>query len=280
MSEPYDLEVERCVLGALMLRPEGYTEIQERLSPEDFFRYEHGLVYRAMGVLDQKRVPIDLMTVKDVLEREGSLEQVKLAYLSQLTDGVPRSTNILHYSNVVIDYASKRRLRQVCRDVIEQTEGNTSSEDVATELVEHARSCIRLRGCSGESLATALQVMVSSLDDEVERFGSGITGLEKLDVAFRPGELMLLAGRPSHGKTALALHMAKSVAEQGLSVFFASLEMTKDALSMRWLSSQRLTIKKSQSLSSTSPRCLLPSMITLRLISLTYVGLLLGRKVF
>jgi replicative DNA helicase len=237
VSEPYDLEAERCVLGALMLRPEGYTEIQDRLSPEDFFRYEHGLVYRAMGVLHQRRVPIDLMTVKDVLEREGSLEQVKLAYLSQLPDGVPRSTNILHYSNVVIDYASKRRLRQVCRDVIEQTEGNASSEDVATELVEHARSCIRLRGCSGESLATALQVMVSSLDDEVERFGSGITGLEKLDVAFRPGELMLLAGRPSHGKTALALHMAKSVAEQGLSVFFASLEMTKDALSMRWLSS-------------------------------------------
>jgi replicative DNA helicase len=237
VSEPYDLDAERCVLGALMLRAEGYLEIRDRLTHKDFFRHEHGLVYRAMDVLHQKRVPIDMMTVKDVLERQGVLEQVKLAYLSKLTDGVPRSTNILHYSNVVIDYASKRRLRQVCRDVIEQTAGDTSSEDVATELVEHARSCIRLRGCSGESLATVLQVMVSSLDDEVERFSSGIAGLEKLDVAFRPGELVLLAGRPSHGKTALSLQMARSVAEQGLPVFFASLEMTKDALSMRWLSS-------------------------------------------
>lgn len=238
MKEPHDLDAERCVLGALMLRPEGYLEVRDRLSVGDFFRHAHGLVYGAMGTLHEKRVPIDLMTVKDVLEREGSLDTVKVAYLSQLTDGVPRSTNILHYSNVVIDYASKRRLREVCRTTLDATtESSSSSEEIATSLVEQARDCVRMSGGGGESLASALQSMVSSLDDKAPKFSTGLTSLDRLDVCFRPGEFILLAGRPSHGKTALSLHMARAAADQDLSVLFASLEMTKDALSMRLLSS-------------------------------------------
>ena len=235
--QPHDLDAERAVLGAIMVRNEAFTEVQDVLQPEDFFREAHTLVYRAMGELQQEKRPLDFVTIRMSLERHHCLDDVGLSYLSALTDGVPRSTRVGGYAQVVADCADRRRLQEVCRRGVSESVEAESAEAAATALVEHMRGAVRLRGDAGFSMATTLSDLMVQLDNPVPAITTGLPTLDALGCGFRPGEFTLLAGRPSHGKTALALHFAAAIARANVPVWLASLEMTRDALAMRWLSS-------------------------------------------
>tara|TARA_Y100000588_G_scaffold344850_1_gene391473 strand:- start:7153 stop:8487 length:1335 start_codon:yes stop_codon:yes gene_type:complete len=233
---PHDLDAERAVLGGVMVRPESLIELAPVLEPDDFFRDVHRTVYQEMLGLTERRVTIDLITLKDALEHANQLESVNLAYLSSLTDGVPRSMNIMAYAKVVSDHADRRRLMTVCRQALADIPASVTPEDVATTVVDEVRRAVHVRGEAGESLGSILTTVMESLNHEPQCVPTGIKALDDLGCGFRPGELTLLAGRPSHGKTALALHMARAVAKTD-PVYIASLEMTKDALALRWLAS-------------------------------------------
>lgn len=232
--EPHDLEAERAVLGAIFVRPSAFREVADLLGPDDFFRSAHQLVYRAMCALAKRRVVIDFITIKDGLDRDHTLDAVGIAYLSSLADGVPKSTNIAAYARVVTDHADRRALIALCRDSIAALPDETP-EAVASKMVESIRAAVRVRGASGDSLSEILTAAMASLDDEVAVISTGIDALDRLGCGFRMGEFVILAGRPSHGKTALALHFARTAARK-IPVYIASLEMTKDALALRCLS--------------------------------------------
>jgi replicative DNA helicase len=236
-APPHDLDAERAVLGAILMRNKAYLEIRDRLTTQDFYRHAHGLIFDAIEDLHAGGTGIDLITVKAALKRAGKIKEVGVAYLSGLTDGVPRSTNIQMYSDMVVDCAGRRRLQEVCWGALEDIPAAQSAEAASTQLVDGARGAVQLRGDEGHTLAATLRELIESLDDPVVPTTTGLPTLDGMGCGFRPGELTLLAGRPSHGKTALALHMAKAASEDGLPVHFCSLEMSREALTTRWLAS-------------------------------------------
>lgn len=235
MVAPHDLNVERALLGAILTRESALDTVIDTLEPDDFFREAHRLIYRAMVELRHNSETIDYVTVKTFLERHGQLSEIRLSYLTALTDGVPRSANADAYAQLVLDYADRRALQATCHEAIHGMADNASAEEAATMLLTRVRDSVRVRGENAESLGDALSSLLNDLDKPIETTTTGISALDQLGATFRPGELMLLAGRPGHGKTALALHMAQAAASAGSNVWFASLEMTSRSLSMRWL---------------------------------------------
>jgi replicative DNA helicase len=233
MSTPHDLEAERAVLGAILVRPSAFREVVDLLAPDDFFRQANQVVYQTMCLLAKKRSPIDFITIKDVLEQNNTVESVGMAYLSGLTDGVPKSTNVTAYAQVVTDHADRRKLMALCQEAI-QALPDDAPESVASRMVESVRGAVRVRGAAGDRLGDILTSAMAALDEKEEVTTTGIEALDRLGCGFRMGEFTILAGRPSHGKTALALHLARAAAHK-VPVYIASLEMTKDALALRCL---------------------------------------------
>jgi replicative DNA helicase len=237
LALPHDLSAERAVLGTILVRQDAYPEVCDVLQQDDFFRYAHQLVYGMMGTLHQQGEAIDFITIKNGLDRSGSLDEVGIAYLSGLVDGIPRSTDCTQLARVVGDYADRRRIIDVCQHAIAESANAITAEVAATSVVDSIRAAVRLRGEEGTTLGASLTELIASLDNPVPAVTTGIPSLDALGCGHRAGELTLLAGRPSHGKTAFALHMARAAALSGVRVWFASLEMTREALSMRWLAS-------------------------------------------
>jgi replicative DNA helicase len=236
-APPHDLDAEQAVLGAILIRNEAWGEIQDSLQAADFFRHVHSLIFAAMEKLHSAEEKIDFITLKRVLSRAGTMKEVGVAYLAHLVDGVPRTTNIKAYATIVVDLADRRRLQEVCRRGVVEVEAATTADEAATHLVEEARNAVQLHGEVGQTLRESIQDLINHLDHPVQATTTGLPTLDGMGAGFRPGELTLLAGRPSHGKTALALHLCKAASEAGLPCYFASLEMTKEALTMRWLAS-------------------------------------------
>ena len=223
---PQDVDAERAVLGAVLVSPKLFLEVKDVLVENDFYREVHRFVFRAMGELHDAERVIDFLTVKNILDRDGHLEEVGVSYLSGLVDGMPRAANIKGYADLVSDFSDRRKLQQVCREGVVEAHQAPSADSAATQLVERMRESVRVRGEAGQSLGGAIASLLKHLDNQTEATTTGLPTLDGMGSGFRPGELTLLAGRPSHGKTALALHMAKAASEAGLPTYFASLEMT------------------------------------------------------
>ncbi len=234
---PHNLEAEKAVLGAVLIDPDVWPQVRDTLSAGDFFRETHRFIFSALGALHEDDRVVDLVTLKDELKRRGRLKEVRVSYLAALVDGVPRATNVSSYASIVMDLADRRRLQTVCRQGVSAARDAKTAEEAATRLVEGAREAVRVRGGVGQSLGDSLAYLIKHLDNEADATTTGLPTLDGMGSGFRPGELTLLAGRPSHGKTALALHFAKAASMAGLPTYFASLEMTKEALTMRWLAS-------------------------------------------
>ena len=234
-TPPHDISAERAVLGALLIRSD-FSTLVDRLISEDFYRTAHQHIYSSMLDMRERNIAIDLVTLKAELEGSGRLNEIGLSYLSSLSDGVPKSTNVEHYASVVIDLAHRSRIDAACRRALHGVVSATDADEALTLLMDDLKSCVRGRHEADHSLASALTETLKRLDNPIKAATTGLPGLDRMGAGFRPGELTLLAGRPGQGKTALALHMAQAAAAE-LPVWFASLEMTREALSMRWLAS-------------------------------------------
>jgi|TARA_R110000824_G_scaffold116455_5_gene267905 replicative DNA helicase len=233
---PHDLSAERAVLGSLLIRAD-FSTLVDRLVPADFYRVAHQHIYSTMLEMRERNIEIDLVTLKAELEGSARLNEIGLSYLAGLTDGVPKSTNVSHYATVVIDLADRRRIEAVCVRALHTLSSAADADEALTLLMEELKSSVRGRQEADLSLASALTSTLQQLDNPIKATTTGIPALDRMGAGFRPGELTLLAGRPGQGKTALALHMAQGAAAANLPVWFASLEMTREALSMRWLAS-------------------------------------------
>ncbi len=244
---PSSLDAERAVVGAILLDNAAYNYAAELLLADDFSNDAHRRIFSRMVALAETGRPIDPVTLTEELWRTNELEAVGGApYLSALTEGLPRSTNVAHYARIVKDKAVLRRLvhtsNGILRDALE------GSEDTA-EILDRAESAILSVGEDREragllSLGEVFKKTYRSLDDLLDR-GARITGLEtgfrgfdNLTCGLQPSDLIIVAGRPSMGKTAWALSVALHVAVKTFpprTVGIFSLEMSKEALLFRLL---------------------------------------------
>jgi replicative DNA helicase len=240
------VEAERSILGAILLDNNAINAAIEKLKPEDFFHDHHRRIYRQMMILGETSQAIDLVTLTEELQRGGQLEAVGgAAYVSQLMDGVPHITNVEHYARIVKEKALLRGLIHATSAIQQQA---LDAEEDADTILDKAESSIfqlaedRVRaGLVGLfDVVTESRERISHIYEGGQRITGLATGYDLLDnltSGFQPSELIILAARPSMGKTAFALNIAENVAvRDNKPVAIFSLEMSKESLLLRLLS--------------------------------------------
>lgn len=247
---PHNLEAEQSVLGALMLDPEVGSSVFEVLQPEDFYRDNHRQIFLALRDLFEKGDPIDLVSVAESLRQSGRLEQIGgIATISQIARSVPSAVNCEYYARIV---AEKSLLRQLIRSSGQIAEKGYEPGEVATSLLEEAEKMImdlsqRQVKDGFESIRNILLNTFEKIEALYANKGSltGIptffTELDRMTSGWQPSDLIVIAARPSMGKTALVLNMAQNAAVRGkVPVALFSLEMSKEQLVQRMLCSEAM----------------------------------------
>jgi len=244
---PQSIEAEQAVLGAIILEGESITKAIDILSPEDFYKEPHRKIYTAMLELFDKNEPIDLITLSEHLKDKGVLEEAGgISYLSQLATVVPTSANIRYHAKVVREKALLRAIIRSCTEIVSKV--YEMPED-AEEMVDYAERLI-FEISEKRTNANFYQMkdvvkntfkMIETMYDKkavITGVPSGFKDLDELTSGFQPGDLIIIGGRPGMGKTAFSLNIAQHVGiEMGEPVAFFSLEMSKEQVAMRLLSS-------------------------------------------
>src|SRR5713226_16430 len=239
---PQNLDAERSVLGAILVDNHAINAAIEKLRPEDFFHDHHRRIFQQMMALHESQQAIDLVTLTEELHRHGELEASGGAsYLAQLLDGVPHISNIEHYARIVKEKAILRNLIHTTHKI--QQRALDAEEDADTILDGAESSIFELAEDRARTGLIAIKDLVRDSFERLEKLVTGIsTGYAQLDnltSGLQPSELIILAARPSMGKTSLALNIAENVAlHRGEPVAIFSLEMSKESLLQRLLSSQ------------------------------------------
>jgi replicative DNA helicase len=244
---PNNLEAERSVLGAVLLDNNALNAAIENLRADDFFLDQHRRVFTQMIALSESQQAIDLITLTEELHRHGDLEAAGGApYLASLADGLPRVSNVEHYARIVKEKALLRNLIHATHNIQQRA---FEGEDGADAVLDNAESSIF--ALAEDRVRVGLLPIKDIVRDNFERLekifreGKSITGvssgyaeLDKLTSGLQPSELLILAARPSQGKTALALNLAENIGiRAGLPVAIFSLEMSKESLLQRLLAS-------------------------------------------
>jgi replicative DNA helicase len=245
---PHNLEAERSILGAVLLDNHALNAAVEKLRSEDFFLPQHRRIFERMIQLGEKQQGIDTVTLMEDLSRRGELEAAGgVAYLSQLADGLPRLTNVEHYARIVKEKAILRSLIFSTSAIQEQA---LAAGDDADVILDRAESAIfQLAEDRIKAGLVGVKDLVRENFERLERIFSegrritglatGYAGLDNETAGLQPSELVILAARPSMGKTALALNIAENVAlHQRAPVAVFSLEMSKESLLLRLLASE------------------------------------------
>ena len=243
---PHSLEAESSVLGGLLLDNSAWDRVGDLLSDSDFYRYEHRLVYTAVSTLVNANRAADVITVFENLQSQGKAEEIGgLAYLNSLAQYVPSAANIRRYAEIVRERAILRKLVSVS-DEIATSALNTNGRPVPNILDEAEQKIFNI-GEEGSRMRQGFQSMgnlVVELLDRVEEMSQNpndITGvptgffdLDRMTSGMQAGDLIVLAARPSMGKTALAINIAENVAlKEGLPVAVFSMEMGASQLAIR-----------------------------------------------
>ncbi len=245
---PHSIEAEQAVLGGLLLDNTAFDRVADLLREDDFYRYDHRLIWHQVGRLIERSQPADVVTVYEALKNAGKADDAGgLVYLNALAQEIPSAANIRRYAEIVRDRAVLRRLISTA-DEISTSALNPSGKDTR-QLLDEAESKVFQISEDGARGQTGFQPLPDLLGKVVERIDelynqnnpndvtgvpTGYVDLDRMTSGLQPGDLVIVAGRPSMGKTALALNVAEHVAvDQGLPVAVFSMEMGATQLAMR-----------------------------------------------
>ncbi len=236
------------MLGGILIEDGALLKVVDILNPRDFYREIHGIIYGAMLELLERNEPQDLVTVNNLLKSKGRLETIGgVSYLAELTEVVPVASNIGYYARIVRDKSILRRLIQASSDIAALC---YEEADAVDEIIQSAESVIF--EISQERIRQAFYPLNGVLKDSIKKVeifyenkklitgvSSGFYELDQLTAGFQPSDLVIIAGRPSMGKTALALNIAQRASiENNTTVAIFSLEMSKEQLALRMLCSE------------------------------------------
>ncbi|MFM2397967.1 MAG: hypothetical protein RL341_124 [Pseudomonadota bacterium] len=251
-TPPHSVEAEQSVLGSLLIENDAWDRIGDVVREDDFYRFDHRLIFQHIARLVEKSRPADVVTVFESLQSVQRADEVGgLAYLNALAQSVPSAANIRRYAEIVRDRSVLRRLVGVA-DEIASSAYNPQGRDTA-QLLDEAESKVfaiaedGARGQAGfQALPDVLTSVVTRIDElyhrdnpsDVTGVPTGFTDMDNMTSGLQPGDLVIVAGRPSMGKTAFSLNIGEHVAvDQGLPVAVFSMEMGANQLALRLLSS-------------------------------------------
>lgn len=244
-TPPHSPEAEKTVLGGILVNNENLNVVLSTISPEDFYKEAHRKILEKIIYLVDKGVPVELLSLSEELRREGSLEDVGgAAYLSSLMDGVPRNLNVEYYAQIIKEKSLLRRLILSSAKIIS---ASYEEKDEADDLLNTAQAAIldvaeqRIRpgfiplGMLTKSTMSIIE-RLAERREAVTGIPSGFRDLDKLTAGFHPAELVIIAARPSMGKTALCLNISQYVGTKtDYAVGFFSMEMSKESIVIRLL---------------------------------------------
>ena len=245
---PHQMEAEQSLLGGIILENAGIPAAVEILKGDEFYRDAHRVIFKTVLELFERNEPVDLVTVADHLQGKNRLEAIGGAtYLVSLTEAVASAANVSAYARIVSEKALLRRLIQISNEIISWCYGGGKSVE---EILDAAGASVFAVTESrvSNSYSPIRDIVKKSIEtiDRLQEYRDSVSGvpshyrdLDKLTAGFQPSDLIILAARPSMGKTAFALNLARNAAlESGVPVGFFSLEMSKEALAMRLLCSE------------------------------------------
>jgi replicative DNA helicase len=218
---PSNLEAERSILGAILLDDKAFLTVFENLKAQDFYLESHRRIFGKMLQLVNSSRPIDLITLKDELQRASELESIGgAAYLASLTDGLPRAINIEFYAQIVKEKSTLRRLIQVSNEAMSRS---YQDEEPAQDVLQYVEKAIfDIAGQHFHTGFSPISPIVSDVFKQIEELSNkkkAVTGLEtgfvdldRITAGLHSGDLIIVAARPSLGKTSLCLNIAEHAA--------------------------------------------------------------------
>ena len=245
---PHDIEAEEAVIGSLLIDSEAILKVAGRLTPQDFYRDRNSYCYEACVALFERREAINQVTVTNELNLRERLEMVGgAAYLSHLVSSVPTSTHITHFAELVGRAATMRRMIGAASEIAAIGYRGTDDEEAALSMAENLLFNLRT-GRSTREFVPIREVLDQFLEDRTAFaepladanavIMSGFSTLDDLLGGLQPSDLIILAARPSVGKSTLAVNVAVNAAQNGSGVGIFSLEMSREQLAMRILASE------------------------------------------
>jgi replicative DNA helicase len=246
---PHSIEAEQAVLGGLMLDNNAWERVSDAVSDGDFYRHDHRLIFRAIYTLAERNSPFDVVTLSEQLDKEGHLSQVGgLGYLGELAKNTPSVANIKAYAQIIRERATLRQLIGISNDIADMAYApqGKSAVEVLDEAERQIFQIAEARPKAGGPVGIN-EILVKTIDriDELFNTNEGLTGistgftdLDGMTSGLQPADLVIVAGRPSMGKTTFAMNLVENAVlrtEKVVLVF--SLEMPSDSIVMRMLSS-------------------------------------------
>ncbi|WP_182200325.1 replicative DNA helicase [Paraliobacillus salinarum] len=244
-TPPHNMEAEQAVLGAIFLEPESMSTASELLVPSDFYRASHQRIFQVMMQLSDRGEPIDLVTVTTALSNAKLLDDVGgVSFLSDLANAVPTAANIGYYTKIVEEKALLRRLIRTATDIV--TESFSKEDEVEEVLSEAEKNILEVSNRKNSGAFKNIKDVLIEVYDNIEQLHqnnaevtgipTGFRDLDKITSGFQRNDLIIVAARPSVGKTAFALNIAQNVAiktDENVAIF--SLEMGAEQLVNRML---------------------------------------------
>lgn len=249
-TPPHSIEAEQSVLGALMLDHRAWENVADRISTEDFYRNDHRVIFEAIIKLSNRNQPFDVLTIAESLKSENKLSQLPTgeAYLYELAQNTPSAANVVAYADIVRERSILRQLISVGTDVTNSVFNSKGRDSLA--LLDHAEQLVykiadtKQRGSGPVSIASLLSKATERLDQLYQSKGAltglstGFADFDKMTSGLQAGDMVVIAGRPSMGKTSFAMNIAEYAAiKQEKPVLVFSMEMPAEQLALRMISS-------------------------------------------
>jgi replicative DNA helicase len=243
---PHHVESEQSIIGALMLDQNAFDRIADIITPGDFYTAGHGAIFSAIRNLHAQGKPVDVVTVAEILLDAGEDDRTGLAYLGELAANTPSAANIRHYAEVVRKNAILRGLLGVAGSIQDAclSQGPKDAEKIALEAESAMLSLIDRQGGEPATLSEVFAETITYLDDHCQRgddlagLATGFDGFDHLTGGLEPGQLIIVAARPSVGKTMFGVNIADRLAQRGLSTLFFTLELSRREIGLRLLSTR------------------------------------------
>lgn len=231
-----DIAAEQSVLGAMLLSRDAISDIADILEGGDFYRPAHELIYRTILDAHGNGSPVDAITINDALTKAGDIKMAGgTAYLHELAFTVPSASSGAYYAEIVAHAATRRRLTQAGRKIQDLATGGGDVDEIVEAARREVDMTSRATGSAVLSFGETIDVMLGSLDDEINHHPTPWDAVNKIIGGLRPGALYVVGARPSVGKSVIALNLAKGLTRNG-SVAFSSLEMSNNDVQIRAVS--------------------------------------------
>jgi replicative DNA helicase len=242
---PHNLEAEQVILGGILINNDALNQIVDLLSSDDFYRKAHSIIFEGMLTLYNRDEPVDIITLTHILEEGGKLDKIGGSdYLASLADATSTSAGITYHSEIVRDLSTKRKLIEKCSHISDNCFQSTMETPEILDLAEQSVFEIAERN-AGQSFSHLREVVKESFgkvesmahgDGNITGISTGFTDFDNLTSGLQPSDLIIIAGRPSMGKTALALNIVYNAAiKNNVGTALFSLEMSSMQLGIRLL---------------------------------------------